>query len=73
MLWVARSRRLRTRNVLYYFDDLKQIGEETEYEVTLAPAGIRLDKAIDTWTFTFTTDAKRELVEGKARSYSEIP
>lgn len=56
-------------------DSMKRMGEETEYEVTLAPAGIPLDKAIHTrtLTFTFTTDAKQELVEGRARGYSEIP
>lgn len=52
---------------------MKRMGEETEYEVTLALAGIPLDKAIHSRTFTFTTDAKQELVKGRARSYSEIP
>lgn len=50
---------------------MKRMGVETEYEVILAPAEISLDTR--TLTFTFTTDAKQELVEGRARSYSEIP
>lgn len=58
MLWVASSRRLRAQNDFILFINYEK-RKKTEHEVTLAPAGLLLDKAIDIWTFAFITDANQ--------------